>query len=503
MKLLRLALAAALAVSFATAARAQHAAVPDADDWTVCQTDAPTPPDFAGADCRSGALIDVDPQGRQVWVHTHLEVSEALRAFDGPLGVFLLAKASSEVYLNGVLIGANGAPAARRAAEVAGAMDYVAFAPREILAPGENEIVLRMSAHRGLIHLASPVHALAIAPFADPRRDLVGAYWPTLVTFGALVAGMLYFAVLWARGVDRRASALLCLMSAFAGGQLFAEISRALFQYDYPFHDLRLLAILGCALGFGAALAAHMIWGLFDRLRWALLAGVCALTLAAVALEPGFDGKATYAILAPTAACAVLAAVSTARRPAATRLASIWRLAALAAFAATILISWNQFLDVVFYMVVAGLLLVLFIAQALALTRERELRFVNEAKAARLALVLEQAQAPSTPERLKVVSAGRIDFVPVTRIACCKGAGDYVELHLIDGAPILHAGSLNELEDALPATFLRAHRSCIVNTAHVRSLERDASGVGRLVLSDGSEAPVSRRIMPKVRKALD
>ncbi len=68
---------------------------------------------------------------------------------------------------------------------------------------------------------------------------------------------------------------------------------------------------------------------------------------------------------------------------------------------------------------------------------------------------------------------------------------------------MLHNATLNELEESLPPTFLRVHRSHIVNTAHVRTLKREASGVGALVLSDGSEAPVSRRVMPKVRVALD
>ena len=62
--------------------------------------------------------------------------------------------------------------------------------------------------------------------------------------------------------------------------------------------------------------------------------------------------------------------------------------------------------------------------------------------------------------------------------------------------------ALAGLEAELPETFLRVHRSHIVNTAFVSALERDTGGVGRLTLSQGQEVPVSRRIMPKVRTAL-
>jgi DNA-binding LytR/AlgR family response regulator len=71
------------------------------------------------------------------------------------------------------------------------------------------------------------------------------------------------------------------------------------------------------------------------------------------------------------------------------------------------------------------------------------------------------------------------------------------------GQTKLYNGGLTQLESELPPTFLRVHRSHIVNTAFVSALERDASGVGKLVLSNGAEAPVSRRIMPKVRNALE
>ncbi|WP_353507001.1 LytTR family DNA-binding domain-containing protein [Pseudoalteromonas sp. SCSIO 43201] len=68
---------------------------------------------------------------------------------------------------------------------------------------------------------------------------------------------------------------------------------------------------------------------------------------------------------------------------------------------------------------------------------------------------------------------------------------------------VLHNNSLSELESTLPATFLRVHRSYIVNTQFITPLSRSASGTGILHLSTGDEVPVSRRVMPKVRDALD
>jgi len=77
-----------------------------------------------------------------------------------------------------------------------------------------------------------------------------------------------------------------------------------------------------------------------------------------------------------------------------------------------------------------------------------------------------------------------------------------VALDLVDGRQILHSGRLQELEEILPSSFLRVHRSHIVNTAFVQSLERESGGIGRLIMTEGEPIPVSRRILPKVRTIL-
>ena len=97
---------------------------------------------------------------------------------------------------------------------------------------------------------------------------------------------------------------------------------------------------------------------------------------------------------------------------------------------------------------------------------------------------------------------GKIELVVVNQITHCSGAGDYVELNFADGSTRLHSGSLNELEVELPPAFIRVHRSHIVNTAFVESLQREPSGVGRLRITTGKFVAASRRIMPTVRRAI-
>ncbi|MHA7871719.1 MAG: LytR/AlgR family response regulator transcription factor [Hyphococcus sp.] len=494
----QLSLCALIVVAVAALWSAASAQDLRAVEVTACPGVEDTAPDFSGPDCQTTTHWRVDPQGRHLWLKAELPVSQALLQSEQPIGVFVSAKASSEVFLNGVRIGQNGVPALIKARETPGTMDAVFYAPREIVREGANELILRMSSHHGFLHFGYPVHGIAIDAYRNPTRVILNAYWPSLITFGAFIAGALYYA---ASAVNNRRSidmGLLALVSVFAAAQLFTEASRGLTPYAYPAHEWRMILILLFSLGFGLCLLAHVLAKFARKQAVAGFAGGVAATLCGIVLVTGFDAKAALAILIPAGLSALAAGIAAVRRE---PQAAIY-VGTLALFCGTVIAFPTLFLDAVFFYEVAALLLVLFVAQANALARERRQREEETVRARQLSLALEQAQRRQSPEQIKINAAGKIDLIAAEDIAYCKGAGDYVELKLKDGRDILHHASLAQLEKELPATFLRVHRSYLVNTALVDALTRESSGTGALHLSNGAEVPVSRRIMPKVRSAL-
>jgi hypothetical protein len=75
-----------------------------------------------------------------------------------------------------------------------------------------------------------------------------------------------------------------------------------------------------------------------------------------------------------------------------------------------------------------------------------------------------------------------------------RSAGNYVEVHLVDGRKPMLRGTLASVETALkPHGFVRTHRSWLVNPLRVRELTAEGSGDFRVGLDGGAEAPVSRR----------
>lgn len=467
---------------------------------TLCEvTDEAPLPVFESTDCERLPFWQVDPQGREVWLKAVILAPEEMTTSGAPLGVFVSAKASAEVYLNGRLLGRNGIPAVTKDQEVPGKMDVVFFAPPDAVLSGENEIVIRMSSHHGFLRFGYPVHWIAFGDYANPTSLILKEYWPSLIPFGVLIAGGLYFTAASFSGKYQFGVSMLALASLFAAGQLFTEIYRGLNAYPYPIHEWRMILIVFFSLGFGLCLLAHVcVKFLKGQALYGFAAGAAA-TVAAILLIVSYDGKAGLAMLVPAAisiAVTIYAAIY--RQPQARLYCT-----ALALFAGSVIAFPSMFLDTLFFFEVAALLLVLFIGQALTLSRERKQREDEQVRSRKLALALERAQQGRQTQNIKVSGAGKIDVVASDDIAHCKGAGDYVEICLRDGREILHNGSLTQLESELPESFLRVHRSYLVNTSFVRSLIRESSGVGRLLLTTDREVPVSRRIMPKVRSALN
>ncbi len=456
------------------------------------------PPDFTDSSCERVAVNQIDAQGRLIWAATNVETSPEFLASGAPAGVFISTKASSEVYLNGTLIGANGVPAATKRGENPGRMDAVIFAPRDLLRVGRNDVVLKMSAHHGYLRLEYPTHYISLGAYGEPSREILRYYWPSLIPFGALILGVVYFGVCAMRGEAVKRSLILCAISISAAGQLLSEISRGLFSYAYPVQDIRLLLITAFSAGFGLCLAAHIFGKFAPNRRLPALGLSLALIAITIPFVPGFDAKAVTALLIPTIASALAVALWTFQK----KPQAAWYLLALAAFIMIILSLPGQFLDTIFFYTVAALILFLLVEQAVSLAREKTLRRLEESRTERLELALEQAKQKSTAQKLKLTNGKKTDYIEISQIVHCKGAGDYAEIILGDGSQLLHSASLGDLEASLPSSFLRVHRSYIVNTNFVQSLTRESSGVGVLLLTTGDQVPVSRRILPKVRNAL-
>ncbi|MEO0975023.1 MAG: LytTR family DNA-binding domain-containing protein, partial [Pseudomonadota bacterium] len=414
-----------------------------------------------------------------------------------PVGFLWNAKAASEVFVNGHPIGRNGIPGASTATEHPGALDATFFVPRDHLRTGPNTVAVRASFQHGWWPSNQPLLVARMDHFRAPPYHGRSDYWISLLTFGVFVVGAVYFGASARLAINRTLSTTLCVASVFACGQLLAEVSRSIWAYPYPLHDLRLMLVSGCSFTVGAALLLHTLQR-FEHTHAARWLGTTAvLSLAGLLAIPGFENKAGWGILIPSlAAMLVSTAAAAAKRPGALAYS-----ANFAAFVSVILINPGDFLDQYYYVSLALVLVCLFCQQAAS--HNAALYGFQQADTARrrLQAALDQLR-PSAPVIIEVKDGSTVYRIPADELEWCCSAGDYVGLHLTDGRTLLHTSSLATLEALLPEHFLRVHRSSIVNTRYIRDLTRHKSGTGELHMRGGERVPVSRRIMPRVRRQL-
>ncbi|RDV28956.1 DNA-binding response regulator [Alteromonas aestuariivivens] len=96
--------------------------------------------------------------------------------------------------------------------------------------------------------------------------------------------------------------------------------------------------------------------------------------------------------------------------------------------------------------------------------------------------------------RLVIKEPGRIRLVDVNDISYIVGAGNYAEVHLLDGSAILHRETMTSLEHQLdPVVFVRIHRSSIVRCGHIAELRPTNNGDYAVLLKQGQALTLSRR----------
>ena len=370
----------------------------------VCQVNAlaDLPPDIDEPYCKEQSDTEIDPYGKAIWVQGTVSDPRPFLKDEEPLGLYLSVKASSHVYLNDRLLGENGVPAVQKKDEIIGQLDSSFYVPREWLREGENKLAILMSGHYGLYPSNQVVLTVAFGPYRAAPSHGKKRYWFSIMTFGAFIIGAIYFGATARLGYEPWLSASLSLASAFAALQLVSEVSRGVWAYPYPFHDIRLVLISIFSAGVGLVIALHVLKRFYICHRLKVIIFILAIAVFGLFWVQSFDGRATWVMFVPISAAALVSILSTeAHGKTAFRYAF-----AMLLFAVLILINPRQFLDMYYYALLFGLFASLFIQQAVDIQAAIRNQEKTEANRSKLEAALESVSTP-TPKYLLINSAGR------------------------------------------------------------------------------------------------
>jgi two-component system LytT family response regulator len=126
---------------------------------------------------------------------------------------------------------------------------------------------------------------------------------------------------------------------------------------------------------------------------------------------------------------------------------------------------------------------------AAALDRIRETLAAGDV--APIERVREALGPQKTLDWLFVRERGRVTPVNVEHVSRFEGSDDYVTIHTAERRLLANL-RMNDLESMLPSSFVRIHRSHIVNLSMVETFKLDDTGRFTVVMRDGTRLAVSR-----------
>jgi two-component system LytT family response regulator len=110
--------------------------------------------------------------------------------------------------------------------------------------------------------------------------------------------------------------------------------------------------------------------------------------------------------------------------------------------------------------------------------------------------------ASSYTTRIVFKSRGRIVFLPVSEIRWIGAEENYVRICTANETHLLRE-TMAHLEERLdPETFLRVHRSCIVNLHFVKEVRTETAGEFSVLMANGNKVPMSRSYRSRVSQLL-
>lgn len=105
---------------------------------------------------------------------------------------------------------------------------------------------------------------------------------------------------------------------------------------------------------------------------------------------------------------------------------------------------------------------------------------------------------------LSVKKLGAIELIAISDIDYIQAEGHYSLLHVNNESPstVLHAKNIEKIMQLLPESFIRVHRSYIVNMNLVKQLTLAGGSQYVIKLHSGQEIPVGRTKYPIVKNYL-
>ncbi len=329
-------------------------------------------------------LLDLVGQDGIFWLRTPVQLGPRHADAAVPLGVRVSALASCDLFWDGAPLPGEGRPGPDRDREQAGPIDLLVHLPHARAQEGLHVLAARCSTHHRQIELAGSFQTLAVGFYGAMLQAPLAYAGLAMASLTAKFVAAAFFLSLFVIGRRDRATLDLGLLSLATAGLLIAEAWRPLFGYPYGWHVPRLLLILGLAWLSNALLVRFVFDRFPARGRRGLGIAAAVASMAVLLVEPSFDGRVALFFLLGLGLAFGWCIGALVRAAPDSGLATAGVGLCFVGFAA----SPFRFLDQGVFLAFDAMLMLLLIAQAAQVRRERDALEAARLRATRLQLEL-------------------------------------------------------------------------------------------------------------------
>ena len=400
-----------------------------------------------------------------------------------PIGLMIGGPFSADIYWDNEQIGNKGVAGDTPENEVAGTIDSITFIPAELLTPGLHQIQLRISTQHLLLHDDSVFHYISLAPYRENgRRDL--RYYAVPLTILSALVVLSFQSLRIGHNAGNSMHTGLGLFGFSIIVLLLSEVSRAVINYEYPYHELRgiigwisnvsagLILMLTCNKVTGSRLSNPM-----QYLAISVLIASYFFTIKSGDMRLAFE----FLILVFAPSVIFLTLLVKGKISYLSTLPLFWLMCVVSNT-----LSVGLFLDS--YQFISSLILIggawLWV-------------YVD------IGTEIKKDPKQNAVDVFKLRVAGEDKYIPTTDCIALKGEGNYTTLILIDGNTHLHQDGIGAVMDTNPQGFVRVHKSYAVNLNSVSQLRSATGSKYWLELSNHQTIPVSRYRVAELRSLLE
>ena len=394
--------------------------------------------------------------------------------------ILLSGAFSAKVWVNGEPVGSKGEFGLSKRKELPGSIDSIIRLGDGLL-PGKNEVIIGMSSfHTTSHHAKFPIHRIGFQEYATDARRNIKQYLVAGAQIGLLIsiAGFLFY-LYASRSLEGSlwlAFAAISAVLAFA-----AETSRAFINYNYSWHDDRQFAVWAFLFLFGAAL--NIGAAKFHRTaKWPIYFACAGAILSVFTI--GIAGQISSISLSFFLFGLLFIGVSATAKSPKSGIALIATIPPWIAFA---YLFPGDFIDNGIYVFATIALQALIVAQP-----QLDTQTPNPAQT--------KLEQNSKNASVKINIDGQV--YNEEDILALHAAGNYVEIEFNGGNKKLIRGTLSAILKTTPESFVRVHRSHVVNINHALHIRSEPGSRYHVGLNNGAKYPVSRTQVQSLRAAI-